>query len=271
MPDEPRNAYTYRVLRYTPNLVRDEWINIGVLLHDATNGRLRASAIALDHELRRVRRLHPDADTDLLRLLASDFERQIELHAEDLDAFLAKLDETLANVLQLSPRKGLLADNFEAELDRLYQEQVAPPRYRSRVAQFLENTRRGIRRRANDILRRAGILPQMTHNVRVEEFTYKGDPLRLDYAYRKNGTRGFAQALPLERDPEAAKVLAFTAERIGKKIARVEFTAITEVEPQRENEQHQFVQALLAEQNIALVPLARLDGWAHRLRAELRN
>ena len=31
-PDEMSCAY--RVLRYSPNLVRDEWVNIGVLLFD---------------------------------------------------------------------------------------------------------------------------------------------------------------------------------------------------------------------------------------------
>jgi hypothetical protein len=32
------HAYTYRVLRYTPNLVRDEWVNIGVLVYDENTG-----------------------------------------------------------------------------------------------------------------------------------------------------------------------------------------------------------------------------------------
>ncbi len=34
MPDETRNMLRYRILRYTPNLVRDEWVNIGVLLEE---------------------------------------------------------------------------------------------------------------------------------------------------------------------------------------------------------------------------------------------
>ncbi len=30
MPTEERKTLRYRVLRYTPNLIRDEWVNIGV-------------------------------------------------------------------------------------------------------------------------------------------------------------------------------------------------------------------------------------------------
>ena len=34
MAEEPKNMYQYRVLRYVPNPLRDEWINIGVLLEE---------------------------------------------------------------------------------------------------------------------------------------------------------------------------------------------------------------------------------------------
>ena len=43
MPEETRNTLRYRLLRYTPNLIRDEWVNIGVLLEEA-NGTRRACA-----------------------------------------------------------------------------------------------------------------------------------------------------------------------------------------------------------------------------------
>ncbi len=84
--------------------------------------------------------------------------------------------------------------------------------------------------------------------VRVDEYTYPGDPLRLDYSYRRNGTRGFIQALALSRDPSQAKVLAYTADAIRAKLAATEFIAVTEVEPRpQENERHRFVAGLLEE------------------------
>ena len=33
---EPKSTLRYRILRYTPDLVRDEWVNIGVLLEETT-------------------------------------------------------------------------------------------------------------------------------------------------------------------------------------------------------------------------------------------
>lgn len=271
MPEERLHAWIYRVLRYTPNLIRDEWVNVGILLYDAAEKRLKARLVEEPAEFVRIRRLHPAADETLLRGLGADFDAQIAAHAADPGAFLGQLDQTLSNVLELSPQKGLLAEDFDVELDRLYQEHVAPPRYETRAGRWLENTRAAIRLRVNDVFRRAGILKLVEKGVRVEEFTYKGDPLRFDYAYRRNGTRGFVQTLALARDPSQAKVLAYTAERIRDRLASSEFAAITEIEPRRENERDQFVKAMLEEQKIQIVPLARLDAWASALRPSLRQ
>ena len=35
-----RRACAYHVVRYLPNLVRDEWVNIGILLFDPAKGRI---------------------------------------------------------------------------------------------------------------------------------------------------------------------------------------------------------------------------------------
>ena len=40
MPEAILRPMAYHVVRYTPNLVRDEWINIGVLLFDPASGRV---------------------------------------------------------------------------------------------------------------------------------------------------------------------------------------------------------------------------------------
>jgi len=269
MPEEQLHPLNYRVLRYTPNLVRDEWLNIGVLLHDPASRRLEARFAEEPAELARVRRLHPAADFDLLQALPRDFETQIAQHRDDPAAYLAKLDETLSNLLQFSPRRALLAEDFDAELDRLYRAYVEPPRP-TRAAVEVENSRTAIRARAREVFRRAGILNSLAKGVPVEEFTEPGDPMRLDFAYQRNGTRGFLHSLALTRDPAQAKVLAYTAERIRAKLGEPEFAAITEVEPQPGNARHEFVARLLAEQAVALVPLARLGDWANRLRASLR-
>src|SRR5258708_34154362 len=71
-------ACAYRILRYAPNLVRDEWVNIGVLLFDPGTGERRLRMIEEQDEYNRVRRLHPQADEALLRALRDDPEDRFQ-------------------------------------------------------------------------------------------------------------------------------------------------------------------------------------------------
>jgi len=269
MSDEQRELCTYRILRYTPNLVRDEWLNIGVLLFDPGAGRLRARLLEGEAGLARVRRIHPHADIALLRALQEDFERQIAESGKNAQVWLAKMEETLSNVLQIGPQKAVLTEDFETELDRLYRDQVETPRYRGVSGTEREATRGTIRMRATEAFRRAGILQQFERGVRVQDFTSPGDPFRLDYSWRQNGTRGYVHALPIQGDLAQAKVLAFTADSVRRKLGSAEFAAVTEIAPQPGNERHTFLAGLLEEHRIEIIPVTGLDKFAKGLRARL--
>jgi hypothetical protein len=275
-PEPSRTLCAYHVVRYVPNLVRDEWVNIGIVLFDAAGGMVLLRLMEDPAEFARLRRLHPQVDLTLLRRLPEEFEAQFagmnvqgpQQAVVQPSEQLARLLQTLSNAVQLGPRKGLLTESLDAELDRLYHDQVEPLRH-DRRSEDLSN-RNAIRTRVNHVFRSAGIWARLERRVRVEEFTFAGDPLRLDYAYRCNGTQGFVQALPLGRDPGQAKVLAFTADAIRAKLAKTEFLAVSDVEPHpQENVRHRFVTGLLEKHEIPVLPLARLDEWAQRMRPSL--
>src|SRR5260370_1510767 len=61
------SKFVYHVLRYTSDLVRDEWVNVGVLLFDPLTGALRLRLVEEQDEYARIRRLQPAADEDVLR------------------------------------------------------------------------------------------------------------------------------------------------------------------------------------------------------------
>jgi len=138
-------ADAYRVLRYTPNLVRDEWLNVGVLVFDPKTGERRLRVIDEPAEYARVRKLHPQADEALLRALRDDLEDRFagasmlfgnghEQASADWLKPLGKWDETLSNALQLATQKGVYADDLDAETERLYADHVAPRPAASRVS-----------------------------------------------------------------------------------------------------------------------------------------
>src|SRR5580700_1425922 len=142
MPEEYLQPCAYHVVRYQPNLIRDEWVNIGILLFIPANGagegfssgRVRQRWLEEPADLVRLRRLHPAVDEELLLRLPSEFDRQFAGREMEAGAILEKFDETLSNAVQLAPRKGLLSRDPDAELDRLFREQVEPLRETRRAA-----------------------------------------------------------------------------------------------------------------------------------------
>ena len=219
MPDETLQPCAYHVVRYQPNLIRDEWVNIGVLLLDpATRGASasagsrspptsRACGACIRRRTRSFCCACPPNSTGSL----PDARWRPE-------AILEKFDDTLSNAVQLAPRKGLLARDPDAE--------TRPPL--PRTGRALREARRGaveirtrsdVRARAADFFRTEKILRLMQRGVRVEEFTAPGDPMRIDFSYRRNGTRGFVHSVALGRDPGQAKLLAYTAGAIRERVA----------------------------------------------------
>jgi hypothetical protein len=273
-------ACAYRVLRYTPNLVRDEWVNIGVLVFDPANGERRLRLIEEPEEYARVRRLHPEADEPLLRALRNDLEDRFatasELFRGNGDAheggngradwlkLLGKWDDTLSNALQLAPQKGVYASDLDAETERLYADHVAPQRRAARAG--APGSRGMIRSYCAQVLRQARLWERLQKGVRAEEFTFPGDPMRIDYGYRRNGTRGFVQALSVTRAPGEAKSLAYTVERIRNKVKVSEFTAVTDVHLVAENERHRFVQETLREAGVEAVAMEGFAVWTAKMR-----
>jgi len=266
-------ALAYRILRYTPNLVRDEWVNIGVLLFAPDTGERRLRLIAEPEEYRRVRRLHPQADENLLRRLRDDLEGRFEsangngANGGDWQALLAKWDDTLSNALQLAQQKGTLAQDLDTELERLYNDHVAlqPTSIRA------PGTRGQMRSYCSQVFRQARLWERIEKFIPVADFTFPGDPMRIDYSYRHNGTRGFVHTLSASRAPSASQNLAYTAERMAAKaLWKAEFTAVTDVDVTNGNLGHSFVRDTLRDAGIEPVPLDHFAVWVAKLKPLLQ-
>ena len=264
----------YVILRYTPNLVRDEWINIGVLLFDPASGERRLRLIEDQEEFARVRRLHPAADDGLLRGLRDDLEdrlRDARQTAEggDWQKLLAKWDDTLSNALQLAPQKGVYAEDLDAELERLYADHVAPQRAASRVG--AAGSRAFVRNYCAQVWKLANLWGRLEKAVPVREFTFPGDPMRIDYGYRRNGTRGFVQTLSVSRAPADCKLFAYTAARMAARAPfATEFAAVTDVPLVAGNERHVFVRETLRDAGIEPIPMEGFAVWVAKLRPMLQ-
>ena len=70
---------SFFLIRYVPDVVRDEGLNIGVFLYSRQEEYLDC---LFTDDFRRVRRFHPQADLALLRELQAHFEQEIKEREE---------------------------------------------------------------------------------------------------------------------------------------------------------------------------------------------
>ena len=278
---ENNHTFAYHVLRYTSDLIRDEWVNIGVMLFDPLTGELRLRLVENHDEFSRIRRLHPSADEDAIRALGDHLqdrfttylrnersEREVPVQpGKALQALVEKWNATLSNGIQLAEQKGVHADDLDFELERLYQEHVSPPRRETRVG--APGSRAMVRQYCSQVWRQAQLWNRIERAVRVSEFTFPGDPMRLDYGYRRNGTHGFVHTLSVSRAPADCKLLAYTAQRIASKIPS-EFAAVTDIQLQPDhNERHRFVRDTLRDAGIESLDMSMFATWVPKLKAQL--
>src|SRR5260370_24073052 len=101
-----------------------------------------------------------------------------------------------------------------------------------------------IRSYCPQVWKAAGLWDRVQRSVRATEFTSPGDPMRLDYCYRRNGTRGYVQTLSVSRAPSDCKLYAYTAARIATRAPFAsEFAAVPHLSPLPSDESPRLLRA----------------------------
>jgi hypothetical protein len=273
----------FQLIRYVPDPVKNEFVNIGVVLR-ASGGEQRA--LRLTRDWARVRCLDPDADTQMLEALEIEIGHRLreetadELRPGMIQPVLARLEDTLSNGLQITESKAYLAESFVAGMEELMRLYIDSPRRersqrRSGRTALVAAMRMGFEE--------AGVWTLMRKQIAAADYTKRGDPLRIDCGYRPNGVVRMFQAVSLEADADAAKLLAFSARSLTAGVKRVEnaeleLTAI--VEPVRDPAgdepdedrivQYRYAVETMEEHSIRVLTSSDLPRVAETARRELR-
>ena len=271
-----RRACEFRLLRYVPDAVRNEYVHIGAILRE--QGSSEPALVRFTRDWRRVRCLDPEADTALLEGMESELRRRFE--AEPDGNLMRLLTESLSLSVQMTEQKAYLAESLPAGMEELMKMYVDPPP-RERVPRL--SGRAAIQARMRTEFERAGVWDLLRKRSAASEDTRPGDPLRIDVGYRPNGVIRMFHAVSLEPGVEMAKVLAFSAAGLRAGVERVEkagleLTAVIEPaarlgatgeEPER-LEMYRFGVETMEEHQIRVLTTSDLGRVAETARRELR-
>jgi hypothetical protein len=281
------------LIRYVPDVVKGEFVNIGVLLREAGGAALEASGadsavVRFTRDWSRVRCMDADADIGLLEALEGEIGSRLRMRAQDapgIKPVMEILQDTLSNSVQVTEVKACLAESLPAEMEQLMRMYVEPLKVK---VERKRTGRAAIAGAMRTEFERAGVWGLMRKRIAASVYTRAGDPMKIDCGYRATSERAAAggvvrmfQAVSLEGDVEAAKGLAYSAPQLIEGVqrvenARLELTAV--VEPLRAvsdiedeaMERYRFGVEAMERQEIRVVTLSDLARVAETARMELR-
>lgn len=271
-----RRQCEFFLVRYVPDAVKNEFVNIGVVLREA--GR---SEVRFTRDWGRVRCIDPDVDTAMLEALEVEVRRRLAEEGGDTAVPVMKvIEDSFSNAVQMTEAKGCLAESIPAELEQLMRLYVEPQK---RQRETRRSGRGAILNGMRQQFDRAGVWDLMRKRIAASAYTKAGDPLRIDCGYRPNGVVRMFHAVSLESDVEMAKVLAFSVSALTEGILRVEqakleLTAVIEplasIKGASEDEdrisQYRFAVETMEQQAIRVLTTSDLPRVAETARRELR-
>jgi hypothetical protein len=265
-----RRQLEFFLLRYVPDAVKDEFVNIGVVMVEAGADGGGFAEVRFTRDWRRVRCLDPQADLEVLAALERDVRGQLAT-THDREVLLRRLEDSFSNVIQLSPAKGCLAEDPAAEIEVM-------------ASIYLEAAKVGGKREASgrqrilgkmrDAFEQAGV-SKFLLPVPVAPYTKPGDPFQFDFGYRVGSEIKLFQAVSLKAGVDAAVLLAARYPRIAPVMSKVVqaapmLTAVIDDDLDRGQDSVQFSLSMMEDEKIRIAVAAEMPMIAEAARRELR-
>jgi hypothetical protein len=270
MPDRQCEFY---LLRYSPDAVKEEFVNLGVVLIDAEGGASFAD-VRFTHDWRRLRCLNPQIDTDAITALEKEIREKLRGTGTQRHEVMRFITEILSNEIQVTDAKACITDSPEKEMESLAQMYLDSPRSGAADQPSLSG-RGAIYDEMRSAFERAGVWKVFRKGIPVAQYSFAADPLKIDCGYKPNNIVRMFHALAFDADASTAKALAFSYPSLRDGLMReeraaAELTAVVAPNYDENDESVRFSMNVLRRNEIQLATIADLPRLAERARTELR-
>jgi hypothetical protein len=238
----------YSVIRVVPDPIRDEPVNVGILLHDLSGGKVRVRVLRDVQKLR----TYTGEDLDVATLeFALTAIANIGGSIDDRKDFVERVAAQFTQLVQLSQPSGSLSSDPEAELDDLYDRFVSLEA-RGKRGKYLGLTRRKLVSRVRSALESRDVKVELRRSFQgvlgnfVFDFVRDSDRLATLQCLTLAGD--------LDESAESAKALAYSVRDIrshgaktsDRRIEELHLTALV-APPVEETGSTESIRAILAD------------------------
>lgn len=261
----------YSIIRYVPDSLRGECVNLGVMLSCPEQGWLDWRRTT-DH--RRAKRFFQDeVDLGRLAVVEKGLYSRLEKEREHL-VELTRLRDFVTrhrDLLQMTPLRTCSVGDPESDLEQLYQSVVAQVDSTARREHRMTTPQ--VRRKFLDCLKRANLIGKLRQSISVKGKYRTWKPYTFDYGYQ-NGTLNVIHSKSFDladRDEalDGAWVLLKHIEDVQQHSDPSPRFSVVCAFAANHRELEEPLTEAFREQRVDMVPVDRMDSLIARVRQDL--
>jgi Protein of unknown function (DUF3037) len=191
------------LLRYVPDAVKDEFVNIGLVMIEASANGAGFADLRFTRDWRRVLCLDPQADIEMLQALESEIRKQV-VEVRNCESIMRVLNDSYSNLIQLSSTKGCLTLDPSQEIEKMAKMYLE--RMRGEVEHALTG-RQTILLAMRGAWEQAGVT-KFLNPFATADYKEQKHPVTFDFGYRVGDEIKLFHAVSVRANVDSALMLA---------------------------------------------------------------
>ncbi len=270
-----KKEFEYFLVRYVGNVVREEFVNIGVVMVERGGDGGGFAGVHFTGDWRRARALDPNVDTEVLEALGREVQKRLA-NVDQRAQVLHQMMDGYSNAVQLSPLGRCRAEDPEKELRALAASLVEAPVLWDFEPELRERSsgRRWLRAQMSDAFRSAGVWDLMSKELPASPYTNEADDFTFDFGYALGDGIKLFHAVSLVDVGQESRMFPLRVSKIRPRMmdmrkARPEFTAVVEDRYEEQDRAVRMVLAFMKDEEIRVVRVREMGEIATVARTEL--
>ncbi|MGA7220433.1 MAG: DUF3037 domain-containing protein [Candidatus Sulfotelmatobacter sp.] len=270
-----RRQLEFFLLRYVPNVAREEFVNIGLVMTESGGDGGGFAEVHFTADWRRARCLDPNIDVEMLEALGREMEWRLN-DVQQRALLLHELMDSYSNTLQLSPIRRCVAENPAEEFKDLSRKLVEMPATWSPSTETPAKRagRRWIHAGMSEAFRAARVWELLIKDLPASTYTNPADDFVLDFAYPVGSELKILHAVSLAAPGPETRVFPWRVGKIASRMKEKEispnFTAVVEDRFDAENKAVKMILAFMADEKVQVRPLREMPEIAEEAARALR-
>jgi DUF3037 family protein len=269
-----RKPYEFFLLRCVPNVAREEFVNIGLVMTQSGGDGGGFAEAYFTQNWKRAQCLHPDIDVEMLEAIGH-YVRDRVANVQSLPLLLHELTDQYSNLIQMSEIRQCLTENPAKEM-KLLASTLVEMSWTQRTVDGPKVQPTAGRKWLHSQMEAAfrGIEGFVEHDLPAKPFTNEADDFTIDFAYVAGGKIKLFQAVSLVDVREETRMFPLRVAKIASAMPRIRtetpiFTAVVEDEFNAKNKDVEKILAFMKAEEIHVEHVKEMPEIARRARVEL--